>query len=848
METMIDNSLGRAIVSLNLTAMGRLLGIGLLLGLLSACGGSGGGDSFTGGGFVGQEEIKVNVSADRTTLPPVPNNTFVPFPNPTSDPYTTIVTVTVTLEGRPFTLPAASSLELAITRGLSHGSLVCPELSDGCSIDDDGDGVFDRQNRFRGIVGDATSDPVVGLNNGTFQFLFHANGDPDGTAVISATVNSPSLRQNVTDTVQIRVTEGVSTGDPAQITFNPAIPGGLYITGQGLAESLPFEINVFDDAFEPVDNPGGRNNLLLQILPNSPNGGETLSTIDANGQTQTGISVATRTLNGVAQASLSSGTLPGTVLILASADRFDNNVDNGIQEPITDVYTVSIGNGQPRTLTFTGPFVELINDNENVLVLGDGIELNDNVYTIPITVLAIDQFGNPPPTGTQITFRIVDSPLDGFPDEGRGEFVIGGDDGNIEEGGQRFTTPPGGSTFNGSQPGCQLVYEGDPPDQEGGRIITSVDTQRQLTVNTPFNSAPDTGFTVPYVVGCPPHAGSVGILGANQNTSFTDANGVATTDLIYDATQLGRRFKLVAEANGGQAGAVLSYWYLGIGDAVLSLFDENGVFIANSDNAAPQETIDIAVGGEESRDRIIRLTDANDLPLPAQLLSIEAQITDPDEELLAQAVLELQAAERQLQVAQEELDRFITEFPDACGIVEGPDPSQDPPPVCPDPQPSQVSCGPDPMNPDILIVTGNSVLGDLCPLPPEEGLICTESGSERCLLITTLQDNVTAAEDAVFTAETAVAQAQAIADEFDPVVQVNGTTLEDGDTVEVLTEANGEVLVSLHVSDLPPVRDETSAFGIPGVTFVITTVGPDPQAPSLEILFQVPDTVIGAGN
>ncbi|MEI2780336.1 MAG: hypothetical protein V9H25_03400 [Candidatus Competibacter sp.] len=42
----------------------------------------------------------------------------------------------------------------------------------------------------------------------------------------------------------------------------------------------------------------------------------------------------------------------------------------------------------------------------------------------------MDEFGNPPPAGEFITFRLMDGPMTGYPDQGRGVFTIAGKDGN----------------------------------------------------------------------------------------------------------------------------------------------------------------------------------------------------------------------------------------------------------------------------------------------------------------------------------------------------------------------------------------------------------------------------------
>jgi len=216
----------------------------------------------------------------------------------------------------------------------------------------------------------------------------------------------------------------VSTGIPALVGFI-VDSSPLYITGQGRNDVKRFQVQVLDDAGQPVPNPTG-NNLRLQLLPNRPNGGEKLVAISISGATEEGEIVNTRTINGIAEISLHSGDKPGTVAIAAIADRADNNVDNGIQNPVTDVDTLSISNGEIASLTFTGPYPGAVVARSNVLTLGtgDSIDATGSVYTRAITVLAVDEFGNPPPPGELITFRLMDGPMSGYPDLGRGTFDI----------------------------------------------------------------------------------------------------------------------------------------------------------------------------------------------------------------------------------------------------------------------------------------------------------------------------------------------------------------------------------------------------------------------------------------
>jgi hypothetical protein len=84
------------------------------------------------------------------------------------------------------------------------------------------------------------------------------------------------------------------------------------------------------------------------------------------------------------------------------------------------------------------------------------------VYSRSISVIAADEFGNPPPAGEFITFRLMDGPLTGYPDQGRGVFDHRGQPTAIR---RKAATPSrrrrGGSSLAGvPAANCQLVLEG----------------------------------------------------------------------------------------------------------------------------------------------------------------------------------------------------------------------------------------------------------------------------------------------------------------------------------------------------------------------------------------------------
>jgi hypothetical protein len=624
----------------------------LLVGfMLTSCGGGGGGS-----GFNGSDTLKVSITADKTVLPA---NLLGTRPDE-SGSFTNTITVQVKKNDRFF---AAPSVSIDIVSGLSSGALyyldgdpahqecravppqTCPPVTPAPLA-------------FRRLVFENTTGTVTGH--------FHA-GDAPGKVVLRASASDPQTGETVVADLTITIGPGVSTGQPALIGFE-IVPSPLYITGQGQADVKRFQVAVLDDAGQPVPNPAN-NNIRLQLLPNRPNGGEKLVAISASGATEEGEAVNTRTINGRAEIALHSGNKPGTVAIAAFADRADNNVDNGIENSLSDIDTIPIGSGEITSLTFTGPYPGAVKSRSNTLALsnGDSIDASGSVYTRAISVLAVDEFGNPPPPGEFITFRLIDGPMTGYPDLGRGTFTIAGKDGNPQEGGNTFTTPSSGSSLLGASTNCQLVLEGG-PWQEGGWIINGQSQRNLLSIFNTFNPVADTGFTVPYTVGCPPYKGNVAD-NINGVTVATDADGVATTAINYPRTQLGRCFKLTAEANGGKVGAVMGIerlgstvygdqctsWYLGVATGAKL------VLVPASD-----QSFQVPVGATITDRKVtMQLVDGATpiaAPLPGEKLSVQFVITDPDKDAAIAAKVAVTAA-------QASVDSVNASNPASCGPV-----------------------------------------------------------------------------------------------------------------------------------------------------------------------------------
>lgn len=767
--------------------------------------GSGGG--FTGG-FTGRQTISIELTADRTTLPlnilgaSVYNNI-----------YTNLLTVVVRQNGNLYSPP--SGVSISVVSGLSSGSLY---YLDGDEDHEDDDG---NPQSYRRMTWDQDE------TDGIVTAHFHVDGGIPGEVVLAATVIDPNTNQAVSAYLTLTVTGGGTSngsGSPAAVNFvMDATP--VYISTNPIGTTTViqqnyklFQIFVFDDYGQPI-NPSSGHMIRVDLLPNRPNGGEWLSGTDAAGNVQEGTSIAVDPAGGAASVVLHSGTLPGTVLISATADRSDNNVDNGIQMPITSYASVSIGTGELTSLTFSGSYTDAVLGRRNTLAaqLADSFvstgadSLWNGIYTRFVTVIASDPYGNPPPAGTPITFRLIDSPLDmlknRYPDQGHGQFAITGYNGDPQEGGYEFLAPnrtvarvagdtlnpfvvPNGVSYAAADPLCLLVLQ-DPEEKGrleyhiGSRIITGR-AGNMLTVNSPFNQTQqNVGANVWYTVGCAPHHGSV----MNFNTSSTgltevvvttDSSGVASTVMNYPANQVGRRFMLVAEGNGGQVGAVLTHWYLGTSTGSVLTIAQPSQLAAQFITTAPltaevpalvtvtQEveagaaitfpvTLQLLDGGVESGGSLVRT------PIPGVPIAVDVVINDPSE---TTAVL----AEETVVGAQTALDVFVAANPGVCDLIA------------------------DPNDPETVV----------------------ERDPEKCAQQTTL---ATTLSDATL----AAAQARAIANLHTPTASVVPETLASG--------ASGYANLVLQVNDLP--TDGS-------VDFYFSTIGPEISSQTLQIKLQPP--------
>jgi hypothetical protein len=513
-----------------MTFFGKTLGLLLASLALASCGG-GGGD---GGAFTAPQSSTMSLSATTTTLP-VNVWGYVPtqYGNPTQ------AEVTITWRNPDGTLVNGQDIHASIAP-TNVAVLSCLVDGDEC---EDGNALFGSV-----VISGTNGQATIFVNSFTTA----------GTAVFTVSGTDPNTGRSVSASLTFTVTSGVGPL-PASITLTPS-PSAVYLPSSGGSNTSSISATVVDGAGQlvpdPVSGNNGVDNVLFEIVGNV--GDARLSTNSVAGPVS-GTSVSSHTVHGVATVSFQAGenTPQGPVQIRATVDRADNDVTNGIQDPVSSTTTVVVSDGKLFSLVITSPTTNAIQANpvsENVTSDSTDVPPDlDGTYSLTVSALATDRQGNPVVPGTTIQFGVVDGPMAGYPFNGAGEFLISGNQGNPQEAGTLFTAPDGNFRSGGAGPGDTLLVFGKlvpgNRDLEASRQIRVVNSETSLNVTYPFNpnddsgSSVDNGPVIPYVIG---HAEDANI-GAS---AATDANGVATTTMNYPVSRLGKGAFIWAQGAG----------------------------------------------------------------------------------------------------------------------------------------------------------------------------------------------------------------------------------------------------------------------------------------------------------
>lgn len=508
------------------------------------------------------QDPRLQLTATTTTLPLNPFGLSAgDFPFPTNfigSPYIAEVTVTwrhsngVLVTGTtalnvsidPVTIASFSELDDPTTEWT--GLTKTPPTAEG--------------NEFLTLLG---SGPV-NVTGGNGVIFVHANNVP-GTATLTVTGVDTDTNQTVSSQLVFTIA-GAASNLPSSISIFAA--NGIYVSGSGGPQSTIVTATVNDGNDAQVVDPSGFDNVEFAII-GPANSDARLTGLNAAGQSVTGTKIDTVTHNGIANVTIQAGTQQGPVQVKATADRGDNNVDNGIQDPVSATTTVVVSDGKLFSLTIDSPDTGAVSSTG---VAANVVEdpVGSGNYELTISAKGVDRQGNPVLPGTTIGFGDIDSPqIPSASTTPQNWFQISGSHGNPQEGGNLFTATDGHFTTagGGAGPGDTLLVigkasEGAPAgndDLETSDKITSVNSATSLTVATPFNLNDKTGVSVdnqnvlPYLIGRATFSSVQSPAFTDQLTSQTP--GSAITVLSYPASEIGKAVAVWAQGTGTDTNA-----------------------------------------------------------------------------------------------------------------------------------------------------------------------------------------------------------------------------------------------------------------------------------------------------
>ena len=412
----------------------------------------------------------------------------------------------------------------------------------GFSLLDDGE--TDEINEFTDLHLGQSPVKVVA---GKATLFMQSYSIPTSNVVLTVTAVDPDTGETVQTQLLFNMVSGLPPL-PASIQLSP---NGRYVYASDAPGNHVEQVqaSVYDGSGSKVPDPGTSsapvNNVEVEIVGGAQ-GAERLRSVNAQGQTMTAGTIRARTLQGIAGFSYEAGTRVGILQLRATSDRADNNVDNGISDPVSALVNLTVGDGRLFDLDITTPTSEAITE----IVFSDGVsQQNTGSYLFNVSALATDRYGNPVVDGTEIRFGSIDGPQSG------GDFAIHGGNGDPQEGGLGFSAPTGAfkTAGGGAGPNDTVIVFGEESngnrDLESARRVATVPTNTNLTVTQRFNHNDDTGTTVnngpvlPYVIGRAEDA--------NVTVSArTDQNGVVFAQIAYPAAKIGKLAILYAQGNG----------------------------------------------------------------------------------------------------------------------------------------------------------------------------------------------------------------------------------------------------------------------------------------------------------
>ena len=291
---------------------------------LAACGG--------GGGSGGESNLQYSISL-RAVKTQLPVNVADEQPGLGAyAPYTTTVYVNAKEGDRPILGGSDEVFGCNIDGGLDTAALYYLDGSDK-----DLDQTTKKHKAYRSIT--------LGSNSGGNSFHVHS-GNLAGVVNVTCSVTDPRDKRVYTDAVSIKV-GGASTSTAASVVTrwsSSTTPRVEFLGSQGNSANIPtaavLQSEIYNDNNQPVSS-SGKSNLQVSIVPTGlANDASAGATLMAGGKTAQSLLLTSNF--GNAQYSISSGSKKGFILLESIADRADNDVSNGIQEPIKHSYLVQV--------------------------------------------------------------------------------------------------------------------------------------------------------------------------------------------------------------------------------------------------------------------------------------------------------------------------------------------------------------------------------------------------------------------------------------------------------------------------------------------------------------------------
>lgn len=312
--------------------------------LLAGCGG--GSSSGGGGAFVDEPVVpgKISLDASRSTLPLNVENLEPRI----GGPFTATFFVSARNDNGPIEGEFGCVL---VGDSVDRASLYYLDGSDRDFVEDP-------------VTGDVAVDPTTGspiraayrsitLDSNSGAASFHLNSETQpGTATVRCTITDPATDVRLAAERSIEIGASTGSGDPTEILL---MPREGVVFEQLLNRPTTDTVNVvlLDENRGTVRDPRlGANNVLVEIV-SGPDAGEYLVGRNAAGNTLRGQALPLRTTGGVAEFQVVSGFASGPILIQATADQADNNIDNVLREPVYGgavVVVTSTGDGGPLNI------------------------------------------------------------------------------------------------------------------------------------------------------------------------------------------------------------------------------------------------------------------------------------------------------------------------------------------------------------------------------------------------------------------------------------------------------------------------------------------------------------------